>query len=289
MSEQTDTVDQSRQYQMIARAIRYLQQHQQTQPSLAEVAQYVGLSEYHFQRLFSQWVGISPKQYLQFLTRDYARQCLQSSTVLASSLAAGLSSASRLHDLMVKIDAVTPGDIKKAGAGLDITYGYHDSPFGECLLATTPRGVCSIGFYDTLEQQQALLDALCNDWAAARIRHDQQATARVLPAVFNCSTSKGSVNSERLNVLLKGTAFQIKVWEALLQIPSGQRCSYQQLADAIDAPTSVRAVASAVAKNNIAYLIPCHRVIKTNGESHHYRWGSERKQLMLGWESAHQS
>jgi len=294
-------IDTNRTYCQIAKAIEYFRQYQQRQPSLSDLSHYVGLSEFHLQRLFSEWVGVSPKQYLQYLTKENAKQRLRESTVLDSALSAGLSGTSRLHDLMVTCEGMTPGEYKRYGKGLRIDYGLHSTPFGQCLLAITERGVCKLAFFDSDDNQQALENELLVEWSEADIVRDEEKTAPVVQNIFpsidvNCGGSNhrsdtvatytvSTDNKKPLNLLLKGSKFQLKVWEALLAIPDGEVFSYQQVATLIDAPSSVRAVASAIAKNNIGYLIPCHRVIRSNGEFSNYRWGGERKQAIIGWEA----
>ncbi len=277
--------NQAQHYQLIAKAIKYLAAHQQQQPSLSVLAKHIGLSDFHFQRLFSQWVGISPKQYLQFLTKEYAKQCLLRESVMDTALMSGLSGSGRLHDLMVNIEAMTPGEYKLGGSGLTIDYGFHQTPFGECLLASTARGICKLAFYDSVSDKKQLLQELEQQWPQAKLQHTQETTANYLPLIFPAALAK-STKSQPLNILLKGTQFQLKVWEALLRIPGGEMVSYQQVASAIDSPAATRAVASAIAKNNIGYLIPCHRVIRGTGDISQYRWGQSRKQIMLGWEAS---
>lgn len=279
-------------YDKIAQAIEYFVKHQKTQPGLAELSQHVGLSEFHFQRVFSQWVGVSPKQYLQYLTKQYAKQCLRNESVMDAALSSGLSGASRLHDLMIRCEGMTPGEIRRRGKGLCIQYGVHCSDFGWCLLAVTARGVCKLGFFDTEKQKEVLVDELFMEWSGADIVLDPGATEPVFEAIFIASHRRtdGSVLADSkkkplsFNVLLKGSPFQLKVWEALLAIPAGQLSSYQRVAQSIGSPNGARAVASAIAKNTVGYLIPCHRVIRGNGDFSQYRWGSVRKQSMIAWE-----
>jgi AraC family transcriptional regulator, regulatory protein of adaptative response / methylated-DNA-[protein]-cysteine methyltransferase len=269
-------------YARIEKTIRYLEANFRAQPSLAVVAAQVHLSEYHFQRLFRRWAGISPKRFLQVLTADYARHLLhESRTVLEVSDAAGLSSASRLHDLLVNLHAATPGDIQAQGANLSIQYGFHASPFGECLIAITVRGICAIEFVTT-GGRAAVLAQVKRHWPAATWRLQPRATQPVAARLFAVARANG----ERLDLLVQGSNFQVKVWEALLRIPSGRVVSYEDLAARIAAPTATRAVASAIARNPVAVLIPCHRVIRKSGVFGEYRWGSARKKALLGWEVA---
>lgn len=270
----------ARQYETVARAIAYLRAHARQQPSLGEVAQAVHLSEHHLQRVFTAWAGISPKRFLQYLSKEHARAALQASAdVLHASLAAGLSGPGRLHDLMVSCEAMTPGEIKAGGAGVTLGWGCAITPFGEALAAWTPRGLCYLAFLDgDLDARSAELAAA---WPAAQRQRDdaqaQQWMARVFP---------GTPQPGRLHLLLRGTNFQLKVWEALVRLPPGQRVSYTQLAGLAGAPRAQRAVGSALAANQIAYLIPCHRVIRDSGDSGQYRWGSVRKDALLAWEAA---
>lgn len=265
-------------YQRVASAIRYLSDKQLTQPSLAELAAHVGVSEFHLQRIFTEWAGVSPKQFLQFLTKENAKRLLRSSSVMDSALACGLSGSGRLHDLMIKAERVTPGEYRSMGAGLQIHYGSCPSPYGLCFIAANHRGICKIAFFDEQETEANLLAELQAEWAAAELIRDDQRAASLYASAF---AAKSDSAEKPITLLLKGTEFQMKVWEALLTIPSGEVCSYQQLAESMGSPSSTRAVASAIARNNIAYLIPCHRVIRGTGEFSQYRWGAERKQAML--------
>jgi len=276
-------------YKNISKAIEYLSENRALQPNLTDIASYVGISEFHLQRLFTNWVGISPKQFLMYLTQDYAKSQLEKSSVLHAALDSGLSSASRLHDLMIQCDGVTPGEFKKKGSGLEIDYGIHETPFAFCLIATTKRGICKLAFFDDLHDSEHYIHELKSDWPNANIYSQQEATKQLIDRIFARNKQSDSILSleeQPLHLYLKGTPFQLKVWEALLTIPDGELCSYQQLADFIGATSSVRAVASAVAKNNIAYLIPCHRVIKSTGAFNEYRWGALRKKVMISKEAA---
>jgi AraC family transcriptional regulator of adaptative response/methylated-DNA-[protein]-cysteine methyltransferase len=267
-------------YERIERAIHYLSANRRAQPSLSDVARHVGLSEFHFQRMFVRWAGISPKRFLQFLTTDHARRLLrESASLLDTAFEVGLSGTSRLHDLFVAVDAVTPGEFKRAGAGLVISYGYHDSPFGECLAGLTHRGLCWLSFVGT-SGRGAALAALARCWTEATLVERPGAVGSAITQVFD-----GSRQRAPLPVLLKGTNFQIKVWESLLRVPVGALTTYQDLARRIDQPRAARAVGAAVARNPIAYVIPCHRVIHASGHFGEYRWGADRKRAMLGWDA----
>jgi AraC family transcriptional regulator of adaptative response/methylated-DNA-[protein]-cysteine methyltransferase len=272
-------------YFLVARAIDYVVQFQERQPDLTEIAGHIGLSECHFQRVFTAWAGISPKKFLQFLTKEKAKERLRDCPLMTVALDLGLSGTSRLHDLMITWEGVTPGEYQSWGEGLQICYGLHDSPFGYCLLAQTPRGLCKCAFYDQPEQAEVLISELYAEWPRATITRDEAITAEVCSLIFPAQLSGTSAAPlQRLHLLLKGSKFQLKVWEGLLHIPDATLVSYQQLAYAIGEPQATRAVASAVARNHLAYLVPCHRVIRSNGEFSQYRWGALRKLAMIGRE-----
>lgn len=269
-------------YQRIEKAIHYLDSNFRSQPSLGDVARSVNLSEHHFQRLFRHWAGISPKRFLQFLTVEYAKALLEESrSVLETTYEAGLSSPGRLHDLFVNAEAVTPGEFKARGAGLTIHYGFHASPFGTCLLAVTERGVCSLAF--PTDRRKALED-LKAKWAGASFAEDPARTAPLLNRAFPRSRRNGT---HTLTLFVRGTNFQLKVWQALLKIPAGSVVSYEDVAAHLGKPRAARAVGSAVGSNPIAFLIPCHRVIRKMGVVGDYAWGAARKRAILAWEAAH--
>ena len=279
----TDFVQMSQDYMRIEKAISFLEENFRDQPDLAEVAQSIHLSPYHFQRLFKRWAGISPKQFVQFLTIDYAKQRLiESKSILDTSLEVGLSGPSRLHDLFVTFEAITPGEYKARGDGLKITYGFHKTPFGQCLLATTDRGICGLTFIEQQNQKQVLED-LKSTWPNSEFCEDSVQTQELVDRIFSPSEQK---NGMPLNLLLKGTNFQIKVWEALLKIPEGAMVSYADVAASMGQPAASRAVASAISKNPVGYIIPCHRVIRKMGIINDYRWGAARKKAILGWEAS---
>lgn len=261
-------------YQRIEKVIHYLEAHQHEQPDLKTLAKLVGLSEFHFQRLFKRWAGITPKSFLQFLTAAKAKEILKDSDVLTTSHAVGLSGPGRLHDLIVSLEAVTPGELKSGGEGIEIVYGIHDSPFGQCLIGVTTRGVCHLSFVDRSEK--IAIDEMKAEWPKAKFKASQSETTKAVSKVFG--------EGGKLSVLVQGTSFQTKVWEALLRIPEGALVSYEDLAEVVGNPKAARAVGSAVGKNSIGFLIPCHRVIRQTGVIGHYRWGSERKKAMLNWE-----
>ncbi len=266
-------------YKIVAEAIRFIESHQRSQPTLAEIAASVNLSEYHFQRLFTRWVGISPKRFLQFLTKENAKRLLAKSSLLDAAYKSGLSSAGRLHDLFVQTEALTPGEIKGKGAGLKIRYGSHPTPFGQALIATTKRGICRLAF--DVDNALATLKA---DFGNATLILDAAHTRKLIEKIF--TPNKVSHDGTPLTLDLRGTNFQIQVWEALLRIPAGEVTTYQSVAAAIGSPKASRAVGSAVGKNPVPLLIPCHRVIRATGEFGQYAFGSTRKKAILGWEMA---
>lgn len=268
-------------YVRVEQAILFLEQNFRRQPTLKEIAHNIGLSEHHFQRLFSRWAEISPKRFLQFLTLEHAEKLLtESSNLLDVTYETGLSSPGRLHDLFVTCEAVTPGEYKKQADGLTIIYGFHPSPFGECLLAMTERGVCGLEFVPEGEQT-AVLEDLKQNWARATFIEDPDRTQPFAELIFDPVKEK-----QALPVVLKGTNFQIKVWQALLKIPAGAVVSYNDIAALIGQPKAARAVGNAVARNPIGFVIPCHRVIRKVGHVGDYHWGAVRKRVILAWESA---
>ena len=282
----TDIAQNARDYARIEAAILYLEEHFRDQPELGEVAEQAGLSPHHFQRLFRRWAGISPKRFAQFLTLDYAKAQLEASaSVLDAAYDAGLSGPSRLHDLFVTYEAMSPGAFKQGGSGVDISFGVHPSPFGPCFVGQTERGICALGFADDHRSDaQAVRAEFERRWPAARFREDQAATEAIVARIFDGRRAAGAYP---FRLALCGTNFQLKVWEALLRIPPGRITSYQALAQALGLPRSARAVGGAVAANPISYLIPCHRVIRRSGVISNYEWGHSRKRVMLGWEAAH--
>ncbi|MBN1450284.1 MAG: methylated-DNA--[protein]-cysteine S-methyltransferase [Anaerolineales bacterium] len=277
----TDFHQLSEDYWRIERAIQYLEKHANRRPELNEIASAVGLSEYHFQRIFSRWAGISPKRFLQFITKEGAKEMLaQSENLLDTTYGVGLSSLGRLHDLFVTTEAVTPGEYKSGGAGLTIRYGLHDTPFGKALIGVTERGICHLGFVGSTEGDA--IDALVADWQQARMIEDHKATAPLIEPIFDLDRR----GNTPLRLHLRGTNFQLKVWEALLRIPPGAVTSYEGLAEQAGRPGASRAAGTALGRNPIAVLIPCHRVIRKLGEFGNYRYGTIRKKALLGWEAA---
>ena len=281
-----DYSQQSEDFQRIAKAIHFIEHNFTSQPTLAQIAASVHLSKFHFDRLFKRWAGISPIQFMQFMTLDYTKRRLtESKSVLETALDAGLSGPSRLHDLFVTFEAVTPGEFKNQGQGLTLSYGFCDSPFGKCLLANTHRGICYLGFVDQDRRSEAL-GSLIQSWPGSDFIENP---SRVCPIANRIFCIDRSEPPRPFYLQLKGTNFQINVWQALLTIPAGCVVSYQDIASHMGHPTAVRAVANAVAANPVAYLIPCHRVIAKSGKVHRYRWGSTRKKALIGWEAANTS
>ncbi len=263
-------------YSRIEKAIKYLCENYKEQPSLEEVAQYVGMSKFHFQRIFSEWAGVTPKQFVEHLTVEALKEeLIKTNNLITASENVGLSTQSRAYDLMVKIEAMTPGEYKKHGKNLEINYGTITTPFGEAFIALTGRGICSFEFVDN--DFEAVLQSVKDKWIDATFIHNNNAVQEVAEHIF--SNEKGEIK-----LFLKGTPFQIKVWRALLSIPSGNVTSYSQLAEIVEMSSAVRAVASAVAKNPVGLIIPCHRVIRREGIVGEYHWRSERKKTILGWE-----
>jgi AraC family transcriptional regulator, regulatory protein of adaptative response / methylated-DNA-[protein]-cysteine methyltransferase len=270
-------------YIRIEKAIRYLESNYRKQPSLDDLAHHLGLSAFHFQRLFRRWVGISPKRFLQFLTVEYAKGLLdESRSLLDVTYESGLSSPGRLHDLFVTIEAMTPGEFKNRGQGLVIFWGIHQSPFGDCLLAVTDRGICGLAFVD--RNQRAVLMDLKSRWPNADFIEKPSMTKKTADSIFKIEKAD---SARPLKLLLLGTNFQLKVWEALIRIPSGHLCSYEDVAKMAGNENAIRAAANAVAANPISYLIPCHRVIQKMGVFGNYHWGATRKKAIIAYEAAH--
>ncbi len=270
------------QYQQIARAIDYLYINFRSQPSLDEVAAQVNMSAFHFQRMFTEWAGISPKRFLQFLTTDYLKHRITGfDNLLDAADAAGLSSQSRVYDLFVNLEAVTPQEYKEKGSGIQIEYGFHATPFGECIIGVTGRGICHLSFLQE-DNRSTAIEELEKAWGNASVRENSRNTELMANAIFHRKPG----TQEKLSVLVKGTNFQVKVWNALLEVPYGTVSTYQSIARRIEEPKAMQAVGSAVGANPVAYLIPCHRIIRKNLIIGEYHWGPERKKAMLGWEMA---
>ena len=267
-------------YQRIAQAINYIKANFKDQPNLEQVAESVHLSPYHFQRLFKKWAGVSPKKFLQYLSLAHAKKVLsQQLSLEETTFQTGLSGSGRLHDLFVNIEGMTPGEYKNQGENLSIKYSINECLFGNYLIATTGKGVCNLLFFDDEEQVVEELKML---WPKAHLGMGADGDHDMVRKFFN----KNLDNPEKIRLHLKGTDFQLKVWEALLRIPEGKLVSYSEIANQISQPTAQRAVGTSIGKNPVGYLIPCHRVIKSVGGIGEYRWGQERKMAIIGWESA---
>jgi AraC family transcriptional regulator of adaptative response/methylated-DNA-[protein]-cysteine methyltransferase len=271
-------VDAVTDYARIERAIRYLDRERAVAPTLKDVAAHVGLSESHFQRMFTRWAGISPKRFVQHRTAEVVKQLLRERRpVLEATYEAGLSGPGRLHDLIVNAEAVTPGELQRGGLGVTLRFGFHETPFGECLIAVTSRGVCHLAFVAPVTRKEAMA-RLEHDWPLAQLVPDQNATRAAAAKAF---PPPGSNKVPSLSLHVKGTNFQLKVWRALLEIPTGEVTTYGAIATKLGDPKASRAVGTAVGSNPVSYLIPCHRVIRASGELGGYAWGIERKKVML--------
>jgi AraC family transcriptional regulator of adaptative response/methylated-DNA-[protein]-cysteine methyltransferase len=263
-------------YERIAAVIRHLDGNHVSQPSVSELAGAAGLSISHFHRLFKRWAGVTPKDFLQCVTLEHARSRLHASrSVLDAALDAGLSGPGRLHDLFVSIEAASPGEVKSGGAGMQVEWGFAESPFGMCSVGWGRRGVCHLAFHD---RASGFPDALRGRWPNAHFVRNNQAAKKWIGKIFVKRTG------DRIPAFLRGTAFQLKVWRALLLIPGGSVTTYSRIASAIGNPGALRAVGSACGANPVAWLIPCHRVIRETGVVSGYRWGNERKRSMLAME-----
>jgi AraC family transcriptional regulator of adaptative response/methylated-DNA-[protein]-cysteine methyltransferase len=273
-------------YDRIEKAIKFLEDNFQRQPELYEVAEKVHLSPFHFQRLFKEWAGISPKRFLQFLTVDFLKAKLRETKNLAEAAEqAGLSSQSRVYDLFTTLEAVTPQEYKNSGTGINIEYGIHETPFGHCLIGKTERGICWLSFLSQSDEINAHIESMKSHWHNSVFHQNQEATHEVADQVFNPVVQ----SKNKLHLYVKGTNFQIKVWDALLKIPTGSVTTYQGVAETINSPRAMQAVGSAVGSNHVAYLIPCHRVIRKDGILGEYRWSAARKKSIIGWEMAKQA
>lgn len=271
-----------KQSQQIESIIQHLGDHFKDQPSLDELANRVGISPDHFQRVFKNWVGISPKQFLKYLTLEYAKSRLdQKESVLDASLDSGLSGPGRLHDLFVTMESVTPGEYKTGGEGLLIRYGIHSTRFGYAVLAVCDRGLCG-SFFLPEPIERLAVEAIREYWPRANTERNDSETQRLADQLFSTLES----DDRALSIFVRGTPFQVQVWRALLEIPSGSLCTYSDLAASVGRPSATRAVASAVGDNPISWLIPCHRVIRKGGYLGGYRWGLPRKKVMLAWEAS---
>ena len=278
------TSDRSRDYALIRRAIAFLSATWTEQPSLERLAEHLGLSPAHCQKLFRRWCGLSPKEFVQAITIDHARGLLEgSASVFDTALEVGLSGGSRLHDLFVSHEAMTPGDYKRRGEGLEMVYGFHACPFGEALLIATERGVAGLAFVDEdkgQSRQDALVDMM-QRWPKARYVEAPTKTAPHARQIFASERSR----DQPVRLVMIGTDFDVRVWETLLKIPMGRAVSYTDIARHIGAPSASRAVGSAVGRNPISFVVPCHRVLRGDGSLGGYHWGLTRKRALIGWET----
>jgi len=268
-------------YQRIAVAIDYIKSHFKEQPSLDDIASVVGLSPFHFQRLFSDWAGVSPKKFIQYLSLDYAKKLLKNNhaTLLDATHETGLSGTSRLHDLFVNIESMTPGEYKNDGKNLSINYSFSNSPFGKIIVASTHKGICYMSFEE--DEDRALFN-LTSRFSHAKYHQVVDKFQQNSLLIFQ--KDWGQIDQIRLHI--KGTDFQLKVWEALLKLPFGSLGSYGLIANSMNRPKASRAVGTAIGNNPVAFLIPCHRVIQKNGNIGGYMWGDTRKSAIIGWEAS---
>lgn len=268
-------------FERIKDAIEYINTNYKSQPNLDEVAEHVHLSPYHFQRMFSDWAGVSPKQFLQYISITHAKNLLKESraSLFDTAYEVGLSGTSRLHDLFVNIEGMTPGEYKNGGENLAINYSFAESPFGEILVASTPKGICYMAFADN---EEGAFDSLRSKYPNAKYRNYTDQIQQNAIFIFTQDWSK----LDKIKLHVKGTDFQLKVWETLLNIPMGELTTYGDIAKKMNNPKASRAVGSAVGDNPVAFLIPCHRVIQSTGILGEYHWGSLRKAAMIGWEGA---
>jgi AraC family transcriptional regulator of adaptative response/methylated-DNA-[protein]-cysteine methyltransferase len=279
MATPDDNFVDSRDFARIARAIRYIDNKFRDQPRLADIASHAGLSEFHFNRLFRRWAGVTPKQYLAFVTGNAAKGALLTQpSVLDAAYSVGLSGPGRLHDLIVTLDAMTPGELKLLGRGTVIRYGFSDTPFGRVLIATTPRGVCHLAFVEAGKEKSAVRE-FQEHWPDATARQDDT-HARVVARQIWAGDGESA-----LKVSVGGTNFQLKVWQALIDLGGRGKTTYTALADAIGLHSGTRAVGNAVGSNPVGWLIPCHNVLRKDGSLGGYHWGEDRKRAMLAWKS----
>ncbi|HTH83131.1 MAG TPA: methylated-DNA--[protein]-cysteine S-methyltransferase [Mucilaginibacter sp.] len=269
-------------YNRIAEAISYFKDNFKSQPTLEDVAEHVHLSPFHFQRMFKQWAGVTPKQFLQYLSIEHAKEVIKQEdvSVLETALETGLSGGGRLHDLFIKVEGMTPGEYRNGGAALHINYSFADTPFGKVIVASTDKGICHMAFVD--EGKEKAFDELKEKYPNAA--YSQLVDRAQQNALFIFTQDWSRLDEIKLH--LKATDFQIKVWETLLKVPPGGLTTYSMLAKKVDKPNAQRAVGTAVAGNPVAFLIPCHRVIRSTGDTGQYHWGSTRKNAMIGWEAA---
>ncbi|WP_339863665.1 methylated-DNA--[protein]-cysteine S-methyltransferase [uncultured Algoriphagus sp.] len=272
---------QSINFHRIAEAIAYIQANFKSQPSLEEIAEQVHLSPFHFQRMFSEWAGVSPKKFMQFLSVEYAKQLLKGkeATLFEAAQETGLSSTGRLHDLFVKIEGMTPGEFKNGGENLQINYSFAESPFGEIIVASTSKGICHLAFFSDQEEGESTMKA-----RFPNANYHQLVDKIQQEALYIFQHDWNKLNQIKLH--LHGTPFQLKVWDALLKIPMGNLTTYGSIAEEIEKPKASRAIGTAIGSNPVAFLIPCHRVIQSSGKIGGYMWGNTRKSAIIGWEAA---
>jgi len=269
--------EKSKYYEDIKKAIEYFDKNYTYQPKLEDVSLHIGMSKHHFARIFKEYVGVTPMQFLQATTLAHAKEKLKSSTsILDTSIDLGLSSSSRLHELFVNFIGVTPNEYKKMGENLNIIYGFGFSPFGKTMIAITKKGICSLEFYE--ESYEEILNRLKTNWNKAKFIRDDKKAQELLDKIF--------IKKEKMNLFVKGTNFQINVWKAILNIKSGDISTYSDVAEFIGKPKAVRAVATAIGSNHIGFLIPCHRVISKSAAIGGYRWGIDRKKVVLAYEES---
>lgn len=270
-------------YERVAQAIGYLSRNFREQPELTDIAAQVHLSPEHFQRIFTEWAGVSPKKFTQFLTLNFLRSRMHRfSSVEQAADAVGLSAQSRVYDLFVSMEGVTPDEFRRRGKGINIRYGFHQTPFGECFIAATERGICGLSFVTDSTSPMVELGRFEQKWAFAQIEQDQEFTRKIVDEIFSADRQEPA----QFKLFLQGTKFQLKVWEALLNIPAGSVSTYGHIARSIGHPSAVRAVGTAIGSNPVGYLIPCHRVIRQTGQIGEYHWGEARKRAIIGWEMA---
>lgn len=267
-------------YDRIEKAINYISEHFKEQPSLEEIAKATHVSPYHFQKMFSEWAGVSPKKFIQYISFNYAKSLLKNKIALLDvTYETGFSSCSRLHDLFISIEGMTPSEFKNGGENLTINYSFAESPFGKIIVASTPKGICNISFEE--DENKALLDLKTR---FPNAKYHQLTDRPQQDALFIFQKDWKDLNKIKLH--LAGTAFQLKVWESLLKIPMGALTTYGDVAQDIGNPKSSRAVGSAIGSNPVAFLIPCHRVIQSSGKISGYLWGETKKKAIIGWEAA---
>lgn len=298
MSEQPDTLQTpttaaeiaqlasaSSDYDLVRQAIRYLTENWNEQPDLNQLAAHLGVSGTHCQKLFKRWCGLSPKEFVQAITIDNARQRLAAeASLLDCAHDVGLSGSSRLHDLFVDHEAMTPGDFKRGGAGITLTYSFHPTPFGEAMIVMTPRGLAGLAFIndDTGQTRRDVVADMAGRWPAATLVEQPDAGATVVAQMFDPSRW---AEGQPIRIVLIGTDFEVRVWETLLKIPVGQVVSYSDVAKHIGKPTASRAVGTAVGRNPLSFVVPCHRVLRSDGNLGGYHWGLTRKRALIGWEA----